>query len=464
VSEGRLIDVSANLIAVSWTTNGGAFGVFRADEFRKCLSSEPLVRGHTGKVVDLKFCPFKSNLIASSSEDNTVKIWEIPEKITEDLTAELQVYSMLEKASISEWNPNVLEIIATAGNNGNLHLWNISDGQSIVKHNFEKSISSINWDFNGASIVVSTKDKKMHVYDPRSDNVTCENKPHLGSKSTKSGFADDNYIYSFGFSQSNTRELKLFDIRNFEEVAQTVQVDSQSGILNPYYDTDTGIIYACGRGDSTIKYFEFNSGKLNYINAFNSNTLQRSVAFFPKRTLNYNKSEVAKAAKLTNNSIEFISFTVPKKNEGFYEDLYCPVLTGVSNNTVEKWIGGENILPQRESILNINPELFEQLQLNIKKTEKVEQPTKKDNVDELNAIIESLKSEKEALIREIEDFKCHTDQLEKTIQDKDKAYCESLLTNDCLNSELNSLKSALTNLMEEYNVLRAKCESSTSNI
>jgi uncharacterized protein YoxC len=261
------------------------------------------------------------------------------------------------------------------------------------------------------------------------------------------------------FSQSNTRELKLFDIRNFEEVVQAVQVDSQSGILNPYYDSDTGIIYACGRGDSTIKYFEFNSGKLNYINAFNSNTLQRSVAFFPKRTLNYNKSEVAKAAKLTNNSIEFISFTVPKKNEGFYEDLYCPVLTGVSNNTVEKWIGGENSLPQRESILNINPELFQQLQLNIKKTEKVEQPTKKDNVEELLSIIESLKSEKESLIGEIETLKSSTHLLEKDLQDKDSSLSDCRKEIECLSEKIHSVNSELESLKSENSALRAQIES-----
>ena len=39
----------------------------------------PKVSGHKGKVLDIAWNPFDDNQIASSSEDCTVKIWDIPD-------------------------------------------------------------------------------------------------------------------------------------------------------------------------------------------------------------------------------------------------------------------------------------------------------------------------------------------------------------------------------------------------
>ena len=45
------------------------------------------VSGHGGPVLDIKWSPFNDNIIASASEDCTVKLWYIPDGgLHEDLT------------------------------------------------------------------------------------------------------------------------------------------------------------------------------------------------------------------------------------------------------------------------------------------------------------------------------------------------------------------------------------------
>ena len=47
----------------------------------------PKVAGHKGPVMDVAWNPFNDNEIASSSEDCTVKLWDIPDEgLTENLT------------------------------------------------------------------------------------------------------------------------------------------------------------------------------------------------------------------------------------------------------------------------------------------------------------------------------------------------------------------------------------------
>lgn len=58
----------------------------KAYDYKRLEADVPLIRGHAGPVVDFDFSPFNDNLLATASEDGTVKLWVIPEDgITEDV-------------------------------------------------------------------------------------------------------------------------------------------------------------------------------------------------------------------------------------------------------------------------------------------------------------------------------------------------------------------------------------------
>lgn len=60
-----------------------------------------------------------------------------------------------------------------------------------------------------------------------------------------------------GFSSSQERQFKIWDLRNSKSAVETVKVDNTSGILYPFFDEDVGMLYLAGKGDGNIRYYEF---------------------------------------------------------------------------------------------------------------------------------------------------------------------------------------------------------------
>jgi len=71
-----------------------------------------------------------------------------------------------------------------------------------------------------------------------------------------------------------------------------------------------------------MRLFELIDTKLNPCIDFVSNVTMRGIGFLPKRCVDVQKTELAKAIKLTDSSIEFISFRQPVKIEGFKEEYF----------------------------------------------------------------------------------------------------------------------------------------------
>lgn len=435
-TEGSLIDANPHFLAVSWSTSGGGcVAVFDAMNFQRLRNDLPLIKGHTGPVTDVKFSPFSSNLLATGSDDATVRLWEIPQGgVTEEGVVEQQKFTgHSKKVGMLNFNPSVAEVIATGSFDNSINVWNICNGQSYFRHAFHDGILSLDWNYNGSLVGLTTKEKLVYVLDPRGTNEILSCKAHESGKSQKMLFLDEHHLFTCGFSKSNERQIKLFDTRKFTESIQTEKVDSQNGIMLPFWDPDTGLIYVPGRGEGNIKYYDYSNGTIKFASEYRSNTQQKGLAFFPKRSMNYNKCEIARFAKLTNNSIEYVSMYFPKRNEGYDPNVYPDCFAGEPALGVEEWIKGENKDPVRKNITtlenkwNISTEMtFE------KKSESPKSEEKKSNVEEeLHVEISSLKTqlaesnaraneldtEREVLMEKIKGLQIQNDALAKELEE-----------------------------------------------
>lgn len=76
-----------------------------------------MVTGHKGAVLDIAWCPFNDNVIASASEDGVVRVWSIPDGgLTRSLVDPVvELCGHQRKAGIILWHPSANNILLSGG-------------------------------------------------------------------------------------------------------------------------------------------------------------------------------------------------------------------------------------------------------------------------------------------------------------------------------------------------------------
>uniref|UniRef100_A0A8C0HA94 Coronin-6 n=1 Tax=Chelonoidis abingdonii TaxID=106734 RepID=A0A8C0HA94_CHEAB len=125
------------------------------------------------------------------------------------------------------------------------------------------------------------------------------------------------------------------------------ELDSSNGALLPFYDPDTNVIYVCGKGDSSIRYFEITEEPpyIHFLNTFTSKEPQRGMGWMPKRGLDVSKCEIARFYKLHERKCEPIIMTVPRKSDLFQDDLYPDTAGPDAAMEAEEWVAGKTAGP-----------------------------------------------------------------------------------------------------------------------
>jgi len=351
------------LAIVTDSAGGGAFIVLPLDKVGRIDREYPLVSGHRSAVLDIAWCPHNDNVIASGSEDCTVKVWQIPDGgITSTLTqSTVDLVAHQRRVGQVTWHPSALNVLLTAGGDMKIFVWDVGTSSILTTIDCHPdAILSVSWNYDGSQIVTSCKDKILRVINPRSGEVIQSGTGHQGGKPARAVYLRDGRIFSSGFSKMAERQYAVWDENNMSAPLVMEELDSSNGIIFPFYDEDTNVIFLCGKGDSAIRYFEYtpDAPYIHYLSAYSSSDPQRGIGSMPKRGLNISGCEIARFYKLLNSGLcEVISFTVPRKSVLFQDDLYPDTASDEQAITADQWIGGQDAVPKLISLrdLHSNP-------------------------------------------------------------------------------------------------------------
>lgn len=75
--DSLFVTVNPKFIAIITEGSGGPFMVIPLNKVGRIDKDYPVVDAHRGPCLDIVWCPFNDNVIASSSEDCTTKIWHV---------------------------------------------------------------------------------------------------------------------------------------------------------------------------------------------------------------------------------------------------------------------------------------------------------------------------------------------------------------------------------------------------
>jgi coronin-1B/1C/6 len=304
--------------------------------------------------------PFHDSIIATSSTDSTVKIWIVPESgpVSTDVSVQ-DLKGHNRKVGTAKWNPVAENIIATSGADFNVIVHDVRSGESkFTIGGHSGLISSCEWNYNGSLLSTACKDKKFRLIDPRAGTIVAEH-DRSNIQGTKGNrclwLGKRDFIISCGFGKTGTqRQYEVYDPRDLENPVLTPQkLDSGSGMLMPFYDMDTDLLFLAGKGDGNIRYYEldFDSGVVvNYVSEFTSNQPNAGMGFMPKRGCNVSLIEIAKMFKVTVESVQPLSFRVPRKQTSFAEDIFVPCSSDEPALNGDQWLSGENSVPRTMSL------------------------------------------------------------------------------------------------------------------
>lgn len=354
--DSNLLKCNGKYIALNASGIGSVI-VIPVTETGKAPEQVPMFRGHTGgSVLDTDFDPFDDQRFVSCGEDGKIMIWDIPQDYTfihndpkkiQDVKPVGELVGHTRKVGHVVFSPVAKDILASSSFDYSVKIWNVATKKCVMTLQHKDLITSFCFNYNGTKIASASRDKHIRVWDVRSGKLLCEGKGHPGAKASRIVWlGKSDTLFTTGFDRYSERQLALWNANDLSSgpIGGFYPLDSSSGVLVPYFDLATSLVFVAGKGDGNIRYYEVADGKLYDISEFQSINAQRGIAFAPKRSVNVKENEILRAYKLLNdNSVEPVSFIVPRRSEMFQEDIYPDAPAGIPALTAEEFLSGKTV-------------------------------------------------------------------------------------------------------------------------
>ncbi|KAL7505796.1 hypothetical protein ACHAXN_009986 [Cyclotella atomus] len=368
----QYIKASTKYFSVALFGGGGQIYVGRHDRPGRFQPGHtPTLHGHSGAILDFEWNPFDESMLATASEDTTIKLWSIPndwEPIDEkgmsksgsDITDSLvDLLGHSKKVNLLRFHPTASNVLMSTSSDYTVKIWDVETATDLSTfREMQDLCQDIVWDYKGDQYATSCKDKAVRFVDARTATLTGKiEQAHDGVKGVKVLYmGESGKVLTTGHSRQSGREVKIWDLSNLSKPIAVEKIDNAAGVLMPMYDVDTNVIYLCGKGDGNIRTCEFEDKepyfhKLN--DGFRSTTALKGVCMVPKRGLDIMGCESARLLKVTNEAgVQPLSFYVPRKSDAFQEDIFPETASAMPAHTAEEWMSGSSKAPET---ISLNP-------------------------------------------------------------------------------------------------------------
>ena len=211
-------------------------------------------------------------------------------------------------------------------------------------------------------LATTAKDKQLRLFDPRTAAVggagagcVSSATAHVGLRFSRTVWLGNSpYLLTVGHNNAQEREFMLWDARKMGGGAvKRERVDSSYGPLIPLYDPDHNLLLLLGKGDASLRMYEVDTASAegvtavplsnNNISAGSSDVIKGG-CLLPKQANDLMGCEVLRLLKLTDNTVQPVSITVPRREKlKFQEDLFPPTYSQApASQTAAEWLAGGN--------------------------------------------------------------------------------------------------------------------------
>ncbi|KAK2563477.1 Coronin-7 [Acropora cervicornis] len=296
-------------------------------------------------VTDMDFSPFDGRILATGSYDCSIKLWKIPDEgINQELSSTLcKLPSQSGRVENVLFHPSASEVLGSSCGTS-LTVWDLQKQQS--KYNLDSHgdlVQSFCWKGDGSLSATSSKDKKIRILDPRCSSI-------VGQCDGFSGLIDSRILW---LGTTDRILGSVWDVHDLAKPIQTLRFDTSSGgILMPFFDRDTNMLFLAGKGDSFIHYLEASSSAASFLTQNSTQIFDeqhKGMAIVPKLAMDVMSGEVVRLLQLTKSTVVPLSYCVPRRMK--------KVSLNPMNSKTQTKQQPPKVMPQKSDVTKEKPDL-----------------------------------------------------------------------------------------------------------
>uniref|UniRef100_A0A8C1BXX5 Coronin n=1 Tax=Cyprinus carpio carpio TaxID=630221 RepID=A0A8C1BXX5_CYPCA len=339
-------------VAVPLAIAGGQIAVFELSQPGKLPDTALPTIQNSVNVADFCWDPFDTHKLVVAGDDAKIRVWQIPKGgLTETLTEpECVLRGHTEKIYSIKFQPHASGLLASSSYDLTVRLWNLGTGEEVKRlSGHQDQIFGIAWSPDGKLLATVCKDGKVRLYDPRKSTLPIQEGPgpegHRGARVV--WVCDGKYLLVSGFDSRSERQLYLFSAESLASGSvASVPADVSPSTLIPFYDPDTSVLILTGKGDTRVYTYEILPEAPYFMecSSFHSSEPHKGLCFLPKTECDVRDVEVARAIRLGKSTIEPVAFRVPRVKKEFFQDDVFPetAVWWEASLTAAAWLSGSN--------------------------------------------------------------------------------------------------------------------------
>ncbi|NXX84869.1 CORO7 protein, partial [Urocolius indicus] len=241
-------------------------------------------------VADLCWDPFDTRRLAVAGEDAKIRLWRIPEGgLREPLREpEAVLEGHTEKIYSIRFHPLASDLLASSSYDMTVRIWELGTGrEALCLQGHTEQIFSMAWSPDGTKLATVSKDGRLRLYEPRRSLQPLQEGPGPeGSRGARLVWVcSGDFLLVSGFDSRSERRILLYRAQALPEGPVSVLgLDVAPSTLLPFYDEDTSVLFLTGKGDTRVFLYEVTPEPPYFLecNSFTSTEPHKGLAFLPK--------------------------------------------------------------------------------------------------------------------------------------------------------------------------------------
>ncbi|XP_036776347.2 coronin-7 isoform X1 [Manis pentadactyla] len=349
-------------VAVPLLSSGGQVAVLELRKPGRLPDTALPTLQNGAAVTDLAWDPFDPHRLAVAGEDARIRLWRVPPEGLEEVlaTPEATLTGHTEKIYSLRFHPLAADVLASSSYDFTVRIWDLeARAERLRLRGHQDQIFGLAWSPDGQQLATLCKDGRLRVYEPRSGPEPLQEGPGPeGARGARIVWVCDGHcLLVSGFDSRSERQLLLYSSDALAGGPLSVLgLDAAPSTLLPSYDPDTGLVLLTGKGDTRVFLYELLPEAPFFLECsnFTSSDPHKGFVLLPKTECDVREVEFARCLRLRQTSLEPVAFRLPRVRKEFFQDDVFPD-TAVSWEPVlsaKAWLGGANGQPR---LLSLQP-------------------------------------------------------------------------------------------------------------